>query len=151
MTNQEIFDKAIAHAFKQKDKALNTSNTEYKDCRYRTSEGKKCLVGCLIKDGYYDPAFEGTGVSDPFIKEVLQKSGINCFNNPDTMELLLSLQSMHDRDDTEYSMYACNLPDISSMVSKFGLKIKFKKSEVPDWLKQKSMEWEHYESLFLPG
>ena len=48
MTNQEIFTKVKNHLLTQNCKA-----TEQKVCRYRTANGLKCAIGCLIPDDVY--------------------------------------------------------------------------------------------------
>lgn len=60
MTNQEIFDTVAVHLLTQNKRATkaNCSTT----CQYRTSEGLKCAVGCLIPDEKYTPEMEPYGV-----------------------------------------------------------------------------------------
>ena len=57
MTNQEAFDKMVAHLRKQGQKAKENGT-----CRYRTKDGLMCAVGCLITDAEYKPGMEGMGV-----------------------------------------------------------------------------------------
>ncbi|MGQ7794434.1 hypothetical protein ACUN0C_18670 [Faunimonas sp. B44] len=51
---QDTFDTVVRHLFAQGKQAH-----EYGVCRYRTYDGLKCAVGCLIPDEDYDPSFEG--------------------------------------------------------------------------------------------
>lgn len=57
MTNQEAFDKMVAHLRKQGQKAQENGA-----CRYRTKNGLMCAVGCLLTDEEYRPGMEGKGV-----------------------------------------------------------------------------------------
>lgn len=57
MTNQEAFDKMVAHLRKQGQKAYENGA-----CRYRTKGGLMCAVGCLITDAEYKRSMEGRGV-----------------------------------------------------------------------------------------
>lgn len=54
LTNQEIFDKALAHLRKQG----TASAVEYGVCSYRDGRGKACAVGALIPDYAYLPVFD---------------------------------------------------------------------------------------------
>lgn len=60
MTPKEIEDRIIEHLETQKKPAMDTSG--YKMCAYRSQEGLKCAVGCLISDEYYDPVAETAGL-----------------------------------------------------------------------------------------
>jgi hypothetical protein len=57
MTNQEAFDKMVAHLRKQGQKAKEDGS-----CRYRTKDGLMCAVGCLLTDAEYKRSMEGKGV-----------------------------------------------------------------------------------------
>ena len=53
MTNQEAFDKALAHMRAQGERSVDTSTG---DCLYRSDDGLACAVGCLIPDGTWEVA-----------------------------------------------------------------------------------------------
>lgn len=53
MTKQEIYDTVCAHLAQQKRRAFENGS-----CRYRTSDGLKCAIGCLIPDDLYDPRMD---------------------------------------------------------------------------------------------
>ncbi len=57
MTNQEAFDKMVAHLRKQGKPAKQDGS-----CRYRTDDGLMCAVGCLLTDAEYKRSMEGKGV-----------------------------------------------------------------------------------------
>ncbi len=60
MNKQEVFDKVANHLLTQNRKAINTGNlSPYVKCVYRTKDGRKCAIGCLIPDDQYDPHIEG--------------------------------------------------------------------------------------------
>lgn len=57
MTSREIFDAVKAHLLAQKRRA--TEDDVYgSKCVFRTANGLKCAVGCLIPDELYDPILE---------------------------------------------------------------------------------------------
>jgi len=55
MNRQEVFNTVRKHLLKQNAKAETWGGS----CRYRTAEGLKCAVGCLIASEHYHPDFEG--------------------------------------------------------------------------------------------
>lgn len=61
MTKQEIFDRVVNHLLTQNKRAVDYT-LGYPKCMYRTNEGLKCAVGCLIPDDAYDPRMEGYGI-----------------------------------------------------------------------------------------
>lgn len=61
MTPQEIFDTVVAHLRRQGRRAVTGV---YNGCAYRTSDGLRCAVGCLISDELYKPEMEGVAVGN---------------------------------------------------------------------------------------
>ena len=57
MTNQEAFDKMVAHLTTQNRKAVATAG-DVTTCMLLAPDGAKCAVGCLIPDGEYAPNLE---------------------------------------------------------------------------------------------
>lgn len=55
MNKQEIFNIVVAHARKQKVRAVIPHTNK---CRYRGDGDLKCFVGALIPDEYYYPELE---------------------------------------------------------------------------------------------
>lgn len=58
--------KNTQHAYEQMREYFSHPNaklakTKSGTCLYRTDDGRKCALGCLIPDDLYDPAFEGEG------------------------------------------------------------------------------------------
>lgn len=88
MTNQELFDKVLAHARKQNARALALGR-----CVYRHPEGLRCFAGALLADEHYDPGFEGVGALSEAVQDALIASGVA----KEQMELVADLQAVHDR------------------------------------------------------
>jgi hypothetical protein len=92
MNAQEIFDTVKNHLLKQNAKSVNE---EMDICAYRSPDGLKCAIGCLISDKEYSPTMEGLGVEDLSLDfPVLEERFI------DHSDLLDSLQKVHDRYTT---------------------------------------------------
>lgn len=101
-TAQEIFNLVSAHLLKQNAQAIEQDGS-YTNCRYRTSTGLKCAIGCLIPDDEYDPRIEGMGAAwpdhilefhdVPERKQILLRSARL---SPDSSALVESLQHLHD-------------------------------------------------------
>ena len=102
---QEVFTKVATHLLTQKKKAqfLNTSNGNML-CAYRTKEGLKCAIGCLITDAAYGPNLEGCLSSESEVEDALLESGINVKNlahDSILTTMLSNLQTIHDYRDPE--------------------------------------------------
>lgn len=57
MTFQEMYDKAKAQVAE-----FGQSSDERGNCRYRMPDGRRCAVGVLIPDEFYDFRAEGAGL-----------------------------------------------------------------------------------------
>ena len=93
MNRQEVFNTVKEHLLRQGTRSIwhYSSST----CLYRGPEGRKCAIGCLIPDEYYQPSMEGIAI-DSFRGEfdyVLSYLGVNC---DDDIEFLQDLQNVHD-------------------------------------------------------
>ena len=85
ISNQEVFDKVVAHARQQGCKSIDE---EGRLCLYRDGLGNKCFAGIFIPDEIYNPKMEGCPI--PQLVE-----DYNLFSEVDT-DLLYSLQTIHD-------------------------------------------------------
>jgi len=85
MTNQKVFNKVAKHLLTQMKRAVDEDN----NCRFRTTEGLMCAVGCLIPPESYRKAFDSTMGLFSVIDAVpiLRKMSTN---------LLSDLQDIHD-------------------------------------------------------
>jgi len=108
MSPQEIFDTVAAHLFTQGRQAVSRDGT----CQYRTEDGLKCAVGCLIRDEDYNPEIEdlpafNTRVLDrlPFKVDVEVEVEVD---GPEfsVCSLLQSLQRVHDHEPDWASTHA---------------------------------------------
>lgn len=98
MNLQEAFNKIYAHAQK-KEKAR-----EFGSCRYRTEDGRRCFVGCLIPDDKYDDSIEGSVPQEnykfPHNGICHVNNSLNAIGIPYTLFPYLSqLQAIHDKYD----------------------------------------------------
>ena len=94
-TRQQLFDNAVAGIWSQGGPAIEVVNnpdacpTQQALCRYRTKDGKKCVIGWNIDDADYTPDLEMlTTTNDP----VRVAAGIA----PDDMNFARELQIIHD-------------------------------------------------------
>lgn len=92
MTPQEIFDTVVSHLRIQGRPAIHTDGPTVGRCAYRSSNGTKCAVGCLIPDSIYTPLMEGDAV--PSIYRYLSEEMFLWFNF--NSGLLRNLQKAHD-------------------------------------------------------
>ena len=110
MTPREVFDTVKAHLLAQNAQAISEFSGS---CKYRTSTGLKCAVGCLIPESLYRTGAEGWGVSslgildedqgtwyaqgdgdaDP-LAAMLNEAGIPA--SSEMKDLLMRLQTAHD-------------------------------------------------------
>lgn len=86
---QEIFNKVVAHLLKQGRPAREENR-----CRYRTTDGLSCAVGCLIPDELYSPSFEGKSARK-VIRELYARGRADWYEHRD---LLNELQWAHDEN-----------------------------------------------------
>ena len=99
---QEIYDKVKAHLLAQGRPAMFQGS-----CVYRSPNGLKCAVGCLITDEAYDEDLEGVPVrcllgcneddeeTVAAYEQMLRQSGIDT-SNKELVRMLSALQYAHD-------------------------------------------------------
>lgn len=97
MNNQEIFDRVYKHMLTQGRRSLlnHTNGT----CAYRSNDGLKCAVGCLIDDENYHYGLERYAAHSVVVRLALAKSGVDNIHEGNTLELLMALQNVHDMAD----------------------------------------------------
>lgn len=94
--DREIFEVVKKHLLTQMKVARHRPSSPV--CAYRSYDGLKCAVGCLITDEAYDPNFEGIGI-DEAVVYALDESGVVFHKN--TVALLENLQHTHDNVPVE--------------------------------------------------
>ncbi len=88
MTNQEAFDKVCNHLRRMLRRSIDRTGNY---CSYRSKNGNKCAIGCLIPDEEYKPEFERRSVAG-----LIQRFWIPSLDGISSL-LLLDLQELHDR------------------------------------------------------
>lgn len=96
MNKKEIFQIVSRHLLEQGEPSFDNSGM----CAYRGVDGKKCAVGCLIKDEFYSKGLEVISPSpNNLVGKALIASGI-----PDDVlifSMLRHLQKIHDTFNPE--------------------------------------------------
>jgi hypothetical protein len=94
-SKQDVFNQVVAHARKQKVRAVNNNNTN--TCVFRSPDGLKCFLGCLISDDEYMEEMEGLWFDD-----VLSLAGVETgVNDIDKLSFYRRLQRIHDCREVE--------------------------------------------------
>lgn len=98
MERQEVFDKVATHLIKQGEACTEPhKGSVIPTCLYRNSKGQKCAAGALILDEHYSEDLETNLVTETIVEQALIASGVN----PDDLELVERLQSIHDEEDVD--------------------------------------------------
>lgn len=103
---QDVYAKVRKHLMKQNKPAINNLLS----CEYRTENGLKCAVGCLIKDKFYNKNIEGCALIDDRVSLALEKSGVKLTES--ILDTLGILQDFHDSFDSS------NNPELFSKMPK---------------------------------
>lgn len=94
MKRQAIFNKVYKHLMSQKGKAYNRIKQE---CRYLDeATGKRCAVGCLIKDRYNPEDLKGNIHDSGSVYEAVKASNKGIDLSHENISMLFDLQTMHD-------------------------------------------------------
>ena len=64
-------------------------------CLYRSDEGLKCAVGCLISDEHYHEDLEKKTVSEELVRDALERSGVRIHDGT-MLQFVGELQFVHD-------------------------------------------------------
>lgn len=92
METQTIFTQVIQHLARQRVAAVHPSG----NCQYRMPDGKRCAVGYLVPEWYYNGTLEGNTPRDREVKNALMRTHGDFTNQQ--WELLQELQSVHDHE-----------------------------------------------------
>ena len=120
MTAQQVFDRVATHLFTQGRRAtLGLAG----GCRYRTPDGLKCAVGCMIPDALYLPEMDknakdsNLGLSaEELIEEFSEMEPLRPH-----MDLLMDLQSVHDGYPSWDNAESVLRKRIKKVAGEFGL------------------------------
>jgi hypothetical protein len=92
---QKTFDAVLAHLRKQGKRAIDGES-----CMYRTEDGLKCAIGCLIPDDKYDPKMDEFNYTVRNVLILQSIPGIGDFDsaeNSEEIDFLYELQrQLHD-------------------------------------------------------
>lgn len=86
--NQQAFNAIIRHLRKQGRKSSIVSLDGTEKCQYRSTEGLKCAIGCLIPDEEYRDDLEGKDVLT-IAQRISSLAGLD-------VGLLIRMQQLHD-------------------------------------------------------
>lgn len=104
LNKQRVFNKVWDYFVVQK-KPQSRGIGIFGACKYRSADGNKCAIGCLIPDELYSPEFDspGEGLSsavDDLVTTIpefrLALGSVVDLAEENMMRLLLSLQCAHD-------------------------------------------------------
>lgn len=120
MNRQEIFDRITEHLLKQNRKAVSVDKYGYSSCRYKTPDGLKCAIGCLIPDGH-DAEYSTKSAVNMLheYKDLAESIGLTFDNSEDSNDnriFLGKLQSIHDSFEP-YEWKEC----LSILAGSYGL------------------------------
>ncbi len=96
MDDQEAFNKVVRHLLTQKKRAVGCDGCTA--CRYRTNDGLRCAIGCLIPDDLYDASMENLGVNT---LKAFRPPIAQLFRDIRHHNLLENLQEIHDQELVE--------------------------------------------------
>ncbi len=117
MTPQEAYD-GISEYFSRKGAALarvwNDFDQKY-FCKYRTDDGSKCAIGCLVPDEKYDAEWdEGGGSCGSEVIDAVW-GGLDS----ETYDFLRKAQELHDDADSVPTF----LSSLDKLAESFGLTV----------------------------
>ena len=99
MSVNKIFYKVHKHLLKQHEK----SESMEAGCQYRSDNGLRCAVGCLMTDDIYDSSLEGSNLKDIRVRQALTPIvGVNYELRLLKLNLLQRLQEVHDNEPVEH-------------------------------------------------
>lgn len=119
MTNQGVFDQVYTYLARP---GGTQSISDEGECLYRSKDGNRCAIGCLIPDSDYSPRMEGFCAADlsaDFLPKVFSGVGVR---------LLQRMQYCHDQTDvdnwdSQYQWQEKCLKDMRAVAAQFKLKV----------------------------
>lgn len=98
LLHQQVYDTIASHLLAQ-GKPARINIKSIVQCAYRTDQGLKCAIGCLIPDDKYDPKMEGKDI------RYLQRVHPNLLPKVES-KFLTELQIAHDTTFYPYGLTA---------------------------------------------
>lgn len=95
-----VFEQISTHLLTQNAKSIDGKDDTNQNCMYRSYEGLKCAVGCVITDAEYTPDIEGTSVIEEGVLGRVSRSLGFVLTEADE-DLLRRLQIVHDSHDVQ--------------------------------------------------
>lgn len=92
VTLQSMYDKVAKHLLKQNAVSRITNTFSNAMCAYRSPDGLKCAIGCLIPDSLYSPGMEGKSID-----ALCEHFPLSDYIIPG--RLAYTLQKIHDADE----------------------------------------------------
>lgn len=111
MDKRELFETVASHLLTQNAKSV--TDPDRGRCMYRGYDGRKCAVGILIKDEYYQDWLEENLVGSTIVDAAIQRSIGRDFL-PGERSMLSTLQEVHDR---------CDVKDWSAKIDELRIKV----------------------------
>ena len=131
LTKQAIYNRALDGVIRQGGQSMGDGS-----CVYRAGDDRRCGIGQLLEDQYYDPAFDlvkggGGGVTDLMqdrslgggvgqrFYEAMLASGVD-LEDPSTLRFCQDLQSAHDMmcGMTDFRLRMARVADRYNLISK---------------------------------
>lgn len=116
-TLQTLFDRVSSHLLAQGKRAVDPDNGVDGGCAYRSPDGLKCAVGCLIPDHAYHRSMEGVSVNSRCIPAEQVRAAAGIPEDDATMiRLAGDLQDAHDNAPV------CEWPSyLATIATRYGL------------------------------
>jgi hypothetical protein len=90
-TEADLFEYVANHLLTQNKQALNVDD----ECVYRSNNGMRCSIGCLINGDHYNNSLEGQSLQESDLREAVENSIDRKLTETEVL-LLISLQGVHD-------------------------------------------------------
>lgn len=124
---QDILERSTAAVLKQGGSSIRKDKFGVTEPRYRDSSGRRCAIGHLISDAYYDPRLEGYTFSNSLVSNAVSKSlGLEADSDEDFF--LVAIQAVHDgaavaeSSEGDEAFLLCWKMKLKRMCGRFGLR-----------------------------
>jgi hypothetical protein len=120
---QQAFDKMSEHLLSMNGRSIDP----YLDsCKYRSPNGQKCVVGCLIPDKMYEPDMDFSEDKDTSIKGVWErfpqvKELVKYDNESEMVDFLIDFQLLHDLNTNWNNSKFINIEALQELAEDYKL------------------------------